>query len=66
MKTKVIIENGLTKIVMTPENDFETDVLDKVYRKKQNYEIETSVTAEYYYNEYKNHTLTATLKEIKP
>jgi len=29
MKTKIIIENGETEIVLTPENDFDRDVLEK-------------------------------------
>ena len=29
MKSKVIIEDGLTKIILTPENDFEIDILVK-------------------------------------
>lgn len=65
MKTKVIIENEVTKIVMTPENDFETDVLDRVYSKQQNYKVETNISAEYSFGELKNHTLTTTLKKLK-
>lgn len=29
MKTKVVIENNKTQIILTPENDFEIDVLEK-------------------------------------
>jgi len=34
MKTKVIIENGKTEIVLTPENDFEKNVLERLDDKK--------------------------------
>lgn len=29
MKAKVIIENGITELVLTPENDFENDIIEK-------------------------------------
>ncbi len=29
MKAKVVIENGKTTITLTPENDFETDIIEK-------------------------------------
>ena len=37
MKTKVVIEDGETEILLTPENDFEKDVLEKIHNKKQSF-----------------------------
>ena len=37
MKTKVIIENGETDIILTPENDFDKGVLEKIHKNKQNF-----------------------------
>lgn len=54
MKTEVNIKNGLTKIVLTPENEFESDVLEKVYRNKQEYELDVKVDGDYGYHEIKN------------
>ena len=65
MKTKVIIENGETDIILTPENDFDKGVLEKIHKNKQNFSINTEVKAEYDYGNYKNHRLILNIKEIK-
>jgi len=57
MKAKVTIENGRTKVVLKPENDFEIDVLEKVYDSKKNYEIETTVNANYNFGSWQDHEL---------
>ncbi len=31
MKAKVIIENGDATIILTPENEFEKDIIDKMF-----------------------------------
>lgn len=45
MKVKVIIENGKTQLILCTENDFEKDVLEKVY--DQNLTMDASVTSDY-------------------
>ena len=65
MKSKVVIENGETEIILTPENDFEREVLDKIYSNKNKYDIFTDVkldSVNYYDKKYK---LVVSLKEIK-
>ena len=65
MKSKVVIENGEIEIVLTPENDFEREVLDKIYSNKNKYDIFTDVkldSVNYYDKKYK---LVVSLKEIK-
>ena len=49
MKAKVVIENGLTTIVLTPENEFEKDVIEKVDNNKAKYDMiaDTSVKNAY-------------------
>lgn len=63
MKAKVIIENGLTTIVLTPENDFEKTVLDDAYKSKDKFLFEAEASAEYQsYGNNKNHKLVIWLK----
>jgi len=57
MKAKVIIENGETNIILTPENVFETDLIEKVSCKEEKYKLDTEVRAEYSYGAYKNHRI---------
>ena len=47
MKAKVIIENGKTQIQLTPENGFETDVINNAYEHKKNYEITSDFDRDY-------------------
>ena len=65
MKAKVIIENGETNIILTPENEFEVDVIEKVYNKNQNYSQECSFNADYNYGSLKNHNIKIKIKETK-
>lgn len=64
MKAKVIIENGETEIVLTPENDFEEDVLKKVHSMKEKYSLNTGVNSKYTCGSY-DYTLVINLKEKK-
>jgi hypothetical protein len=41
MKAKVIIENGLSTIVLTPDNDFEKQVVENVYNNRETFNIVT-------------------------
>ena len=56
MKTKVIIENEHTKILLTPENEFEKEVLERVLN--EGYKIiESKVTSNYQWSKHENHKL---------
>ena len=39
MKTAIYIEHGVTQLVLTPENDWEKDVLAKFTQGQRNFEI---------------------------
>ena len=65
MKAKVVIENGETEVILTPQNEFEIDVLEKIHDKKQNYSIYTTVEADYQMSGYGNFRLVANIKETK-
>lgn len=66
MKAKVIIENGETTIVLTPENNFEVDVIEKVYCKKEKHNIHTRFEAQYSYGSYSKHRIELSIKEERP
>lgn len=63
MKAKVIIENGETTIVLTPQNEFEIDLIEKVKDKKEKHRIHTHFSVEYSYGTYKNHHIELSIKE---
>lgn len=63
MKAKVIIENGQTKIDLTPENDFEIGVVENVYGKINKYDLETNIAADYSYGSYGKHRIEILIKE---
>ncbi len=65
MKTKVVIENGETEIILTPENVFEKDILEKMRSRRQNYTIHTNVEANYDFGSYKDHKIVLNIKDIK-
>lgn len=66
MKAKVIIENGESKIILTPENEFEIDLIEKVHCKKEKHTIHTHFSANYNYGTYKNHHIELLIKEERP
>ena len=60
MKTKVIIQNGTTSIELTPENEFEKDVLVKAYEREKDYILNVQIHAEYNpysHSSHENHKL---------
>jgi len=65
MKAKVIIENGKTQIVLSPENEFEIDLIEKIYDKKEKYNSLTSFNASYNYGTYSKHNISIDINEIK-
>lgn len=64
MKAKVIIENKQTKIILTPENDFEIDVIDKVRNKKEKHDIHTMFGADYSFGGYNKQRIELTIVEL--
>lgn len=66
MKAKVIIENGETTIVLTPENEFEIDVIEKVHCKKEKHNIHTQFEAQYNHGTYSKHKIELYIEEIRP
>jgi len=63
MRAKVIIENRETTIVLTPENDFEVDLIDKVRLKKEKHNINTRFDAEYIFGSYAKQKIEILIKE---
>jgi hypothetical protein len=56
MKAKVIIENGVTTIELTPENQFEKDIIETGLL-SPDILITPNVKAERFYGLYKNHMI---------
>ena len=65
MKAKVIIEQGRTKVILTPENDFETDIIEKVADAKVNYNVETTVSTDFLYHSHTKHKIELNLIKRK-
>ena len=63
MKAKVIIENGETTIQLTPENDFEIDVIEKVVIHKPKFNTLTEFSAKCNYGDYSKHLIEISVKE---
>lgn len=66
MRAKVIIENGETTIVLTPENVFEIDVIEKVHSKKEQHNIHTEFDLEYSYGARSKHKIQLSIREERP
>ena len=66
MKAKVIIENGETTIILTPENEFEIDVIEKINCKKEKYNVLTTFNAQYNYGTYSKHNINLSINECRP
>ena len=65
MKATVIIEQGLTKVVLKAENDFERDIVEKIKDYKSDYEIETTVSTNYQFQTHNNHKIELSIKELQ-
>lgn len=63
MKVILIIENGKTKVVLRPENDFETDTIEKVFDKNHNYDISTEFKADYACQEHSDYRIEINITE---
>lgn len=63
MKTKLIIEKGETTILLTPENDFETDIIEKIVSKREKYDHQTFIEANSSYGTFSKHKIEIIIKE---
>jgi len=66
MKAKVIIEHGTTSIILTPENEFEKDIIEKVEDRRSDFDLKSNfnVDREIYSSSTKiNHNITIKLVE---
>ena len=64
MKASVVIKNGTTEIVLTPENDFELDVIEKTIDKKYTVK-KTTVDSDYSYHSHSNHRIVIEIEQHK-
>jgi hypothetical protein len=66
MKAKVIIENGLSTIVLTPDNDFEKQVVENIYDHKHKFEIisDVEVVKNTFTQELQGHTINIKLIKL--
>lgn len=60
MKTKVIIERGEVNIILTPENEFEKDIIEKSQSDKWKKSI--NVYCDYTYSTYSKHEIKINLQ----
>jgi len=63
MKAKVIIENGKTSVILTPENDFEIDIIEKVYNNSSKNRISTKFNLTTQWSINANHNITLNINE---
>lgn len=66
MKAKVIIQEGKTTIELTPENDFEKDVIEKITDSRHHYDINTTVSTNFQFHEHKNHKIQLNISKKVP
>jgi hypothetical protein len=66
MKAKVIIENGETEVILTPENDFEKDIIENIADRKKDFNIHTTAETNYSYSQHSNHKIVMNIKETRP
>ena len=64
MKAIVVIKDSKTEIVLTPENGFEIEVIERIIKDK--YEIvESKATTDVAYQEHSNHRITIEISREK-
>ena len=63
MKAKVIIENNETTIILTPQNDFERDIIEKLNNRKKEFDLFTNIDVEYQYGTFSNHKIEMNIKQ---
>ena len=65
MKTKVVIENLEITIILTPENDFERDIIEEIENKREKFTLHTSVNVLSSYGSYSKHNIELSIKQEK-
>ncbi len=66
MKAKVIIEDSKTKIILIPENEFETDIIEKVENKSKDYDLQVEFKGDFNYSNTKqNFRIEIDLNKLK-
>jgi len=63
MKTEIVIKQGNAKILLTPESEFEIDLIEKIVDNKKGYEKKTAVLTDNSYYQHRNHRIEITLIE---
>ena len=63
MKTEIVIKQGKAKVVLTPENEFEMDLIEKIVDSKIGYEKQTTVLTDNSYYQHRNHRIEISLIE---
>ena len=63
MITEVKILQGRAKIILTAENEFEKDLIEKVVDSKRGYETTSSVKTDYSYSTHSNQRIEINLLE---
>lgn len=63
MKAKVIIENGETTILLTPENGFEIDIIEKISCDKKKYIINSDFSVKFQFGTYSHHQIRLSITE---
>ena len=64
MKAKVIIENRETTIILTPENEFEKDIIEKVHNKKKEHNTLCTFDLKESYGNITNHKIEILINQI--
>jgi hypothetical protein len=63
MKSEVVITEGKARIVLTPESEFERDLIEKVVDSKEVYEVNTSISTVYKFSEHSKHKIEINLNK---
>lgn len=66
MKSKIVIENGETTILLTPENDFEKRMIEDIVKNKGNHTVYTDASTTHQWHEQINHKIEISIKETRP
>lgn len=63
MKTEIVIKQGNAKVVLTPESEFEMDLIEKIVDSKIGYEKQTNVLTDNSYYQHRKHRIEISLIE---
>ena len=66
MKAKVIIENGITKVELKADNEFEMDVIEKFVNSRERFNLNTNISTKYSYGTHSEHKITITVEKSQP